>query len=244
MKKHLSIALLFASTLMASGQTQIHWSYGGTEGPEFWGKLSEKYSMCTQGQNQSPVNITDLTEADMETLKLDYSALAKDFVNNGHTVQVNFPQGSTLTIDEKEFTLKQFHFHTPSENHINGKSYPMEAHLVHANQTGALAVIAIMLTEGKENPFFKTLVANLPQQAKEHKDISKTQLNAIDMLPKDKDYYRFSGSLTTPPCSEGVRWIVLKNAVEISKESLAAFSNVMGKNNRPIQAINAREILQ
>lgn len=244
MKKILTTSLLLATSLFASGHAAAHWSYGGAEGPEYWGDLAAKYMMCKEGKNQSPLDITDLTEADMEPLKLEYKALSKDFTNNGHTVQVNFNAGSNFTIDGETFELKQFHFHTPSENHIDGKSYPMEAHLVHASKDGALAVIAVMFTEGKSNPFMKTLVDNIPQKAKAHNDMKEAKLNANDMLPENRDYYRFSGSLTTPPCSEGVRWIVLKTPVEASKEELKAFSDVMGDNNRPIQPVNAREILK
>ncbi len=242
MMKFLSISVLLATTLLASGSKQ--WSYGGAEGPEFWGELAEKYAMCKDGKHQSPINIADLIEAEMEPLTLDYKALATEFINNGHTVQVNFDKGSNLTVDGKIFELKQFHFHTPSENQIDGKNHHMEAHLVHANEAGELAVVAVMITEGKSNPFFKTLVSKIPKKAKDHNDIKELKVNAEDMLPKDKGYYRFSGSLTTPPCSEGVRWLVHKAPIEASKEELEAFGAIMGKNNRPIQPINSRKVLK
>ncbi len=244
MGKILTISVLLATTLLASGGAKS-WSYGGSEGPEFWGDLADNYSMCKDGKNQSPVNLTDFTDTKMEPLTLNYKAFGTNFINNGHTVQVNFTKGSNLTVDGKEFELKQFHFHTPSENHIDGKSYPMEAHLVHASKDGALAVVSVMINEGKSsNPFFNTLVSKIPKKAKQSNDIKDAKLNAHDMLPEDKDYYRFSGSLTTPPCSEGVRWLVLKTPVEASKEELEAFSTVMGDNNRPIQPIHAREVLE
>ena len=180
----------------------------------------------------------------MESIKFEYKALANNFTNNGHTVQVNFGTGSSISIDDKSFELKQFHFHTPSENHIDGKNYPMEVHLVHASEDGALAVVGAMFTEGKSNPFVKTLVSNLPKKAKDDNDLSKAKFNANDMLPENRDYYRFTGSLTTPPCSEGVRWLVLKTPIQASKDELTAFSAIMGNNNRPLQTIHAREILK
>ncbi len=246
MKKLLTtVALIATTSLLASADGASKWGYGGVEGPEYWGELSAKYMMCKEGKHQSPIDITDHTEADMEALKFDYKALAKDFVNNGHTIQVNIDKGSNLTVDNKVFELKQFHFHTPSENHVDGKSHPMEVHLVHASEDGALAVVGIMFNESnKSNPFIKTLVTNIPKKAKDHTDLTEAKLNVYDFLPVNRDYYRFAGSLTTPPCSEGVRWFVLKTPVEASKEELAAFSAIMGENNRPLQPIHAREILK
>jgi carbonic anhydrase len=244
MKKLFSITLFTTVSLFASAHSTAHWNYDGAEGPEHWGELSEKYTMCKQGKNQSPINLTDLTEAEMEPLKLQYRALSQDFINNGHTIQVNFGEGSILTIDNKEFELKQFHFHTPSENQIDGKNYPMEAHLVHANKDGSLAVISVMFKEGKSNPYFQKLVEKLPKKAEDNNDMKEEKLNAYDMLPKNKDYYRFNGSLTTPPCSEGVRWVVMKTPVEMSKEELESFSKILKNNNRPVQPTNARKILK
>jgi len=240
----IAIALVATTSLMASADGASKWGYGGVEGPEYWGHLSDKYIMCKEGKHQSPIDITDHTEADMETLQFDYKALAKDFINNGHTVQVNIDQGSNLVVDNKKFELKQFHFHTPSENHVDGKSHPMEMHLVHASADGSLAVVAVMFSEGGSNPFIKTLTSNIPKKAKDHIDLKELKLNVYDFLPVNRDYYRFAGSLTTPPCSEGVRWLVLKTAVEASKEELATFRAIMGENNRPLQPIHAREVLK
>ena len=148
-----------------------------------------------------------------------------------------------MYVDGKKFELKQFHFHTPSENTINGKHFPMEAHLVHLNKNGEIAVIGIMFKIGKENKALKKFQNKISNKLN-HKNKITSYLNPEELLPKTKDYYRFNGSLTTPPCSEGVRWFVFKDAVEMSKEQLKLFSNIMGKNNRPTQPINARKVLQ
>jgi carbonic anhydrase len=149
--------------------------------------------------------------------------------------------GAKLYIDRKEFQLLQFHFHTPSENTINGKYFPMEAHFVHSTKEKELAVVAVMFKIGKENPTLKKLIEKMPKKVN---DTSVVHIKAQDLLPKSLEYYRFNGSLTTPPCTEGVRWFVLKEPLEISKEQLEAFESVMGKNNRPLQSINARIILK
>jgi len=164
-------------------------------------------------------------------------------LNNGHTVQVNIASGSTVIIDDIEFELKQFHFHTPSENNINGKSFPLEAHFVHVSKDGELAVVALMFEDGNENEMLGKLWAKMPIKSGE-----KIKLEIADvtsLLPKDRDYYRFNGSLTTPPCTEGVRWIVLKKSTTLSKAQLDKFAKVMvHPNNRPIQPVNARIIVK
>jgi len=246
MKKIVSLAAvtLFSTTLLASGHADAHWGYTGETGPAHWGDLNEAYHMCKEGKNQSPIDLSGFVEAELPPVGIDYKAVATDDINNGHTVQVNFGKGSTLSIDGKTFTLKQYHFHTPSENTIDGKHFPMEAHFVHADKDGNLAVIAVMFKEGKANPSLQTILNNMPAHVGDKHDLSAAKLNARTLLPANRDYYRFNGSLTTPPCSEGVRWIVMKNPLEASKAQLDAFSRVLGKNNRPVQPINARPVLK
>ncbi len=246
MKNH-SAFLLLGSLLLTgaahAGQSP-HWGYTGHEGPEHWASLDSAFSLCGSGKNQSPINLTAFADTDLPPLALHYGGSVTEEVNNGHTVQANYAPGSTLTIDGHTFELKQFHFHTPSENQIESHSFPMEAHLVHADKDGNLAVIAVMLEEGAANDAIAALWQTMPTKAGE---ITKpSQAVAIDqLLPKDMDYYRFNGSLTTPPCSEGVRWLVLKHPVTISKEQVEQFAHVMHHpNNRPLQPINARPVLQ
>ncbi|SFV51159.1 Carbonic anhydrase [hydrothermal vent metagenome] len=237
---------LVASSLFANAHG-VHWGYTGKEGPEFWGDLNPKYSMCKKGRSQSPINITKkdtlITEG-LEPIKFEYQTSAYEIVNNGHSIQVNIKDGSFIEIDGKKFKLKQFHFHSPSENRIEGKSFPLEAHFVHVAKDGSIAVVAVLFENGKENPYIKKIWEKMPKkEAKKSFELSAQDINKL--LPKDKKYYRFSGSLTTPPCSEGVRWFVLKEYPEVSMEEVMEFTHTMHHaNNRPTQPLNARKVLQ
>ncbi len=168
----------------------------------------------------------------------------QEIENNGHTIQVNFPAGSSLNLDGHVYTLKQFHFHTTSENTIDGKSFPLEGHFVHADDKGNLAVVAVMFDQGSANSDLAQLWQSMPMKANEKVQMQKA-FNAAQLLPKEQTYYRFNGSLTTPPCTEGVTWLVLKTALTISAEQVAQFEKAVGgHNNRPVQPINARPILK
>ena len=220
-----------------------HWSYEGEGAPEHWAQIDKHFFMCKEGENQSPINLTHFIEATLPPIEFDYKLISTEILDNGHTEQVNVKEGSHIIVDGKEFDLKQFHFHTPSENNINGKSFPLEAHFVHASKAGELAVVAVMFEEGKENEALKELWAVMPTQVGKHHTIDAKHLDAL--LPKNRDYYRFNGSLTTPPCTEGVRWLVMKNAVTLSKAQIETFKKVMHlHNNRPLQPTNARMILK
>jgi carbonic anhydrase len=166
-------------------------------------------------------------------------------VNNGHTIKASYAAGGSITVAGHTYNLLQFHFHTPSENNIEGKSFPMEAHLVHADDTGNLAVVAVMFTKGAPNSVVEKVWVVMPSRAGEKVEKAGTQINVMDMLPPNKDHYRFNGSLTTPPCSEGVVWMVLKDAAEASKEQVEKFSHIMHHDtNRPVQPVNARPVLK
>ncbi|MFT6987642.1 MAG: carbonic anhydrase, partial [Psychromonas sp.] len=194
--------------------------------------------------NQSPVNLTGFIEADLAPIAFNYQVGGSEILNNGHTVQVNYKKGSSITIDGLQFDLLQVHFHAPSENHINGISYPLEAHLVHADKEGKLTVVAVMYEVGAENATLAGAWSQLPKHAGDQYKLN-TELDINGLLPKNRDYYRFNGSLTTPPCSEGVRWLVLKESVAVSAAQVKAFSSALtGPNNRPIQATNSRVILK
>jgi carbonic anhydrase len=241
----ISIFVIVVIALMLSGDKKdvgAHWSYDEELGPKEWASLDEKYEMCAEGLHQSPINIINSIEAQLTSLSLEEKSKAKTFVNNGHTVQVNFSGFNTLNLDNTKYYLKQIHFHTPSENQIDGKSYPMEAHLVHASSTGQLAVVAVLFEEGSENNVLNKLLRNLPEN-KGDKNNLKSEVLGYEILPVSKEYYKFNGSLTTPPCSEGVKWFVLRTPVQLSTSQLNDFMEVMPKNNRPIQEINARTIL-
>ena len=231
--------------LLSKGEPKhyAHWSYDGDEGQHNWASLDERFEMCEKGLNQSPINISTPIDANLSPLIFEGNAKAKTFVNNGHTVQANFENGNYLTIENKKYELKQIHFHTPSENHIDGKVFPMEAHLVHADKNNKLAVIGIMFEVSEDNTTLNKLLRNLPEN-KDQKNEVKSEIFGYEILPESKEYYRFNGSLTTPPCTEGVKWIVLKTPVTISKSQLKDFEAVMPRNARDIQNINARTILE
>ncbi|MCB1876649.1 MAG: carbonic anhydrase [Chromatiales bacterium] len=242
--KKTALALLMLGFTSAEAGTGTAWGYSGAEGPEHWGSLSPAYSACSTGKNQSPVNISDAVETELPELGMDYKSGGTSVLNNGHTIQVNYAPGSQLEVNGRPYTLKQFHFHSPSENTIDGKSFPLEAHLVHADAAGNLAVVAVMFEEGAENPTLKQIWSQMPHEAHETAEMAHS-VDAASLLPSDRGYYRFSGSLTTPPCSEGVTWLVMKHYDTASKRQIEKFEEVMHHpNNRPVQAVNARLIMQ
>ncbi len=223
--------------------THKHWGYSADVGPSHWSMLNEKFHMCSDGKEQSPINVVATEDTELTPLSINYAQGSKSIINNGHTVQVNIKDGDTLIINGETYTLKQFHFHTPSENHINGKSFPLEAHFVHATKDGKLTVIAVMFQEGTANPTLNKIIKTFPlEKNKETKlEFSKEYLDVV--MPPKRDYYHFMGSLTTPPCSEQVNWFVLKQPQTASKEQIEAIHKEIGMdNNRPIQASNGRSI--
>ncbi len=241
MRKSLLVAALLLSPTAFAATT--HWEYSGEAGTAKWASLTPEYGQCA-GSNQSPVNLTGMVEAKLAPLQFHYQTGGKTLVNNGHTIQVNYAPGSTLELDGMRFELKQFHFHAPSENLIEGKSYPLEGHLVHANDRGELAVVAVMFEPGRANAALSLAWQVLPAKAGESHGL-KEPVSAEQLLPAKRDYYRFSGSLTTPPCSEGVRWLVMKEPVQVSQAQIDAFKAVMHHpNNRPVQPLNGRLVLQ
>ena len=246
--KLIKVTHLQPKTKVQQKQHAAHWGYTGHHAPQYWGSLDPKYTMCSEGVNQSPIDISkNITVKTDHLPKIDfnYHANAKEVLNNGHTIQVNVDPHSSINIDGKHFVLKQFHFHTPSENEIDGRSFPLEAHFVHATKDGKLAVVGVLFELGKPNPTLQAIWDKMPKDAgsKEALDLSSQQIDAL--LPKSRDYYYFNGSLTTPPCSEGVRWMVLKEYQTISKEQAAQFLDVMHHtNNRPTQPANARKVLK
>ncbi|HHH51889.1 MAG TPA: carbonic anhydrase family protein [Campylobacterales bacterium] len=220
-----------------------HWGYSGDVNPAHWGELNEKFNMCSEGKQQTPINIVATKDIDLPPLDLKYTQGSKSVVNNGHTVQVNIKNGNTLNIDGVPYELKQFHFHTPSENHINGKSFPLEAHFVHATKDGKLAVVAVLFKVGTMNPTLTKIIKTFPlEENKPAKlDLSKEYVDVV--MPPKREYYKFMGSLTTPPCSEQVKWFVLKTPQTASKKQIEAMHKEINKNNnRPIQPNNGREI--
>jgi len=219
-----------------------HWGYEGKTGPAYWDCLSEEYALCGSGKQQSPIDITNSIKADLPPLIFNYHPIPLIIENNGHTIQVT--AAGTLKIGDNAYQLVQFHFHTPSEEAINGKRTDMVIHLVHQNIQGALAVVAVLLKAGDmPNSCIETLLRLMPktQGEAQHHDV---QIDINELLPMgQKDYYTFAGSLTTPPCSEGVKWVVLKQTLSISPRQLAEYQAVYTENARPLQALNDRKVL-
>lgn len=239
------VALLVLS-IMPVTVFASHWSYEGEGSPEHWGTLSEEYKTCQTGMNQSPINIDTTLTAHLSPLDMHYTDGPVTLINNGHTIQagLNTTTRDTVTIDGTPFTLQQFHFHAPSENTVHGKHYAMEAHLVHKDAKGNVAVVAVMFDIGTENTVLKALWTVMPEKAEQNVKIT-TQMDLNALLPSDKAYWRFSGSLTTPPCSEGVTWIVLKHPMTLSEAQLKKFTQTMHhNNNRPVQPLNGRVIVE
>jgi len=240
------VASLLSTTLFA-GVHGTHWGYTGHAAPAHWSELDPKFFMCKAGSNQSPINLEKksiVATKGLDKIEFSYTTSASSVVNNGHTVQVNVKEGSFIKIDGIKFNLLQFHFHTPSENQIDGKNFPLEAHFVHASKDGKLAVVSVMFENGSENKVIKKIWSKMPKE--EGKVGCGLPISMIkDILPKNKAYYRFDGSLTTPPCTEGVRWFVLQDYAHISKSQVQEFAHIVhGHDNRPVQAINARKILK
>jgi carbonic anhydrase len=218
-----------------------HWSYSGKTDAAHWADLENGNAACKLSKAQSPVNIVAkrATKAALAPLAFSYPAGSAEVVNTGHTVQVNLAAGGTLKTADAEANLLQFHFHTPSEEKINGVSYPMVAHFVHKSADGKLSVVAVLFKEGKENTTLAPVFAALPAEGK---PVTLATFDPAAILPAQHGYYKFTGSLTTPPCSDGVRWHVLKQPVELSKGQIAAFRRLYPMNARPVQPLNGRVV--
>ena len=220
------------------------WSYSGSAGPEYWGSLSPDFAVCSDGRMQSPIDIVDAFPAKGSDLIFDYKPSPLKIVNNGHTVQVNYGPGSGLTVAGKPFQLLQFHFHAPSEHAIAGSRAPMEVHFVHGDADGSLAVVGVMMQAGGQNDPLASVFANMPEEAGPEAEIAETTIDASAMLPSEAGAYsHYKGSLTTPPCSEGVNWFVMANAIEVSTEQIAKFEGISAPNSRPLQGLNDRLLI-
>lgn len=226
-----------------AGHAAAHWTYSGKEGPSCWGELSPEYALCAGGKCQSPIDVVRPQTRDLENPVFDYHPSAINILNNGHTVQVNYDAGSSVAIDGKQYALVQFHLHAPSEHHVGGVAYPAELHLVHKAADGSLAVVGVLITQGRENPGFAAVMSQLPPSAGPAQ-LGAGQVDAGAMLPLSLTSYRYGGSLTTPPCSENVNWTLLTTPVELSEGQIKAFTRLYSGNNRPIQPLNARTVVE
>jgi len=220
----------------------LHWGYEGEGGPANWGRLSPDYGLCATGKMQSPVDLADANTIATVTVSTDYRSVPLTILNNGHTVQVNFPAGSTMTSSGKAWRLVQAHFHAPSEHVFNGKVYPLEAHFVHQDEQGRLAVLGVFFEEGPTNIELAKLIVAAPRQKAGPNPIEGFTFDPRALLPRSLSVFRYQGSLTTPPCSEGVSWHVAATTVQASATQIADLARVMGMNARPVQPVNNRVI--
>ncbi len=235
---------LATNKTVAGDKKETHWGYVGQGGPENWGQLSPEYEVCQIGNTQSPINLESHVAAELKTLELSYKPSPIEVVHNGHTIQVNYASGNQLKLEGQTFNLIQFHFHHPSEHQHNGKSYMMEVHLVHQSEDKNLAVLGVFIQPGKENRVLKTIWDELPSNKGATKKLENVTLNPKDLLPQNASFYRYFGSLTTPPCSESVHWIVYDQPIEMSLGQIKKFAQMFPNNSRPIQAINRRFLLR
>lgn len=228
---------------LAFAEGHAHWGYVGHHGAAHWAEMDESFKTCKLGKLQSPINIETkkVEKSDLKPIGFSYASGAAEIINNGHTVQVNLPAAGSAAIDGVDYTLLQFHFHTPSEEKIDGRNFPLVAHLVHKSAEGKLAVVAVLFKKGRENAALKAVFDQMPAGEGEAKALDGA-INPVDILPADRGYYAFMGSLTTPPCSEDVRWQVLKTPVELSAAQIAAFKKRYKMNARPVNPLNGRTV--
>jgi carbonic anhydrase len=240
---YLLVPLLFAAPSLHAAEA--HWTYDGDHGPTHWGEFGSE--LCTQGAQQSPINIETKEVRPLKDhasdLKINYGTSPVKLINNGHTLQGNVTDQETVVFKNDEYRLVQFHFHTPSEHQVNHKPYPMEMHLVNQDKDGRLLVIGLLIKEGKKNKELATLWSQLP----ETKD-AQVNLNAQDapnlgaLVPSTGHHVFYKGSLTTPPCTEGVQWVVFEQPIELSRAQIHTFQKLLPDNHRPPQPAHEREV--
>ena len=223
-----------------------HWTYEGKNGPEHWGNLNPDFAACTNGKEQSPINIETsrvIDDKKTEDLVINYKPTAFSLTNNGHTIQGNaLNSDNSIIVDNKEYKLEQFHFHTPSEHQFNGKNFDMEVHFVNQNADNQFAVLGLMIKQGASNPYLEKAWNILPPEEITEAVKLTEPIDLMGLLPKDTDSFQYNGSLTTPPCSEAVKWIVFEEPIEMSKEQIDKFRNIFPDNHRPVQSLNEREV--
>jgi carbonic anhydrase len=220
-----------------------HWGYGGEAGPAVWGGLRPEFTLCGNGKRQSPIDIRDGIAVDLEPVQFDYRASGFRVIDNGHTVQVNVASGNFINIAGRRWELQQFHFHRPSEERIEGRQFDMVAHLVHKDGEGKLAVVAVLLDRGSIQPIVQTVWNNLPLE-KGEEQATRAVIDLNHLLPPDRRYFTYMGSLTTPPCSEGVLWMVMRQPVPVSQAQIDIFARLYPMNARPVQQAAGRLIKQ
>jgi carbonic anhydrase len=229
----------------------VHWGYSGDVKPSMWASLSPVYAACGEGKTQSPINLMSDSGAGLTKLTVDFKTTSlkiahhehvDEILDNGHTIQVTVEEGSSFTLNDKTFDLKQFHFHTPSEHIVDGKHLPLEMHWVHQSSDGSFGVIGLLFEEGEPNENFEKIIQHLPILPGESNHFTDVKLDLNLHVPESITAYHYIGSFTTPPCTENVQWLVLRNKFTMSPDQIKAFSSRLKNNNRPVQALNGRKV--
>ena len=240
----LSLCVIAAPIALSAAQAAegAHWTYKGHGGPAEWGSMDAGFASCKLGKLQSPIDIVGAKPAKLPPIMFNYKSSALKIIDNGHTIQANYSPGSFIVVGGVRYELVQFHFHHPSEEKIDGKAHEMVAHLVHRNAEGKLAVVAVLIDKGGASELIDTLWKNIPHEKEKEAEVANVTIDVAKLLPDNRDYYTFQGSLTTPPCSEGVTWFVLKTPVKIADAEIATFAKIYPLNARPVQPLNGRTI--
>ena len=233
--------LICAVHAQSNDDGEVHWEYEGQNGPAMWGALDDSFSDCADGPQQSPVDLIEAVPAGSGSLDIQWQPTQSGVVDNGHTIQVNVAEGSSISLEGRRFSLLQFHFHLPSEHTVDGESFPMEVHFVHQSGEGDLAVIGVFMNGGEAHPIIDRIWDAIPAADESAADLPDLDPNAL--LPDERTYFRYAGSLTTPPCSEVVSWVVLNQPTTVSSAQIEAFAALYPMNARPVQALNRRFIL-
>jgi carbonic anhydrase len=244
------VLLVVAEVLVPAGsraQWKTPWSYEGATGAEHWGDLDPEYAACNAGKEQSPIDIRNAEHVDLPALRFEYrSGPLKYLINNGYTIRVNYHDapggGNFLIAGGQRYQLKQFHFHRPSEEYVQGKPYDMVVHLMHESSDGKVAGVAVLLKAGRANATIQRIWEHMPKTRGKEEEIAGVEVDPAGLLPSDTAYYTYVGSLTAPPCSEGVTWFVVKTPVEISPEQINAFAELYPHDVRPVQPLNGRVV--
>ena len=248
MKRSFPIALLGGVLLLAGiwasslqGAEEVSWSYEGATGPVQWGGLDASFAACADGTQQSPIDLSDAIPAQGGTLDIDWQSTSAEVLDNGHTIQVNMGPGSSMRLEGRDFSLLQFHFHLPSEHTVEGQSIPMEVHFVHQAAEGDLAVIGVFMESGAVPAAIDEIWNAIPTATGAPASLGEFDPSAL--LPDGLDHSRYAGSLTTPPCSEVVSWVVLDETIFVSRAQVDAFADLYPMNARPVQELNRRFVL-
>lgn len=241
---------------------KVKWGYIGNISPVRWGQLDTKFALCSKGNSQSPINIDRKFKKLNADLQIHYQPApmrivddgttnlfinsTQTIINDGHGIQLNFPADGpkeTIQFNGVKYHLVQFHVHSPSENTLSGQAFPMEIHFVHQSDDGKIAVIGVFVKTGKANPVLQSLIDHFPKDEGVEHTLQGVRINPLDLIPEQRSFYYFAGSLTTPPCTEGLQWIVMPQPIMASSAQVLMFRNAAGgENARPVQRLHKRKI--